>query len=196
PTKSTLSHYTTLYRSKTNEITKENTSVNDENIHESVDNKNENDIEQTYTYDDFKGTYALFDDEPYESGASVRYIFEENHYQVDDFWEFGLEVDILNKRIEGNVLTIEYNVEDYEYYDFDENHIKEEFELGQNGNSKILHSLTSGETLHSISKYDLEHYYDQLEIDYARIIMSVIGGKIPLDAWAISSPVTIHVSHS
>lgn len=161
-----------------------------------VENMEKDVEERTYTYKDFQGTYALFDGDPYESGASVRYKLEENQYRVDDFWEFGLKVDILNKNIEGNVLTIEYDVEDYEYYGFDEKHIKEKFELRQEGDSKTLHSLTSGNTLYSISKDDLQNHYDQLEIDYARIVTMIMGGNIPLDGWAMSSPVTMHVSHS
>src|SRR5699024_8188899 len=62
--------------------------------------------------------------------------------------------------------------------------------------SKVLHSLTSGNTLYSISKDDLQKHYDQLEIDYARIVMTIIGDTVPLDEWTVSSPANMEISHS
>lgn len=160
-----------------------------------VDNEEKSNASR-YTYEDFKGTYAKFQSDPYQAGSHERHILEDNFYKIDDFWEFGLEAEIINKEIKGNILTLEYHVKEDLMNGLEEEIVTEKFELQHDGNMKSLYSLTNDQTIYSISKDDLQNHYSQLEIDYARIIMTIIGGNIPLDGWAMAEPATLHVSHS
>lgn len=142
---------------------------------------------ETYTYEDFKGTYIEFEGEPYKSpigeGMAHIVVLGDESYQTFNRWDYNLTSPILDKTIVGNLLTL--NLDSYEDQVWGR-HSKsgtEKFELRQVGNMKILHFITEERTLYSISQEDLQMHYAQSEIDYARIIMTLMG--VPsLDMWA------------
>lgn len=158
--------------------------------------KKSSEEKQSYTYEDFKGTYALFEGNPYKSGIESITSFKDGHYETKDFWEFNQTSKITSKSIEGNILKLDYHLKgDYHFGHVDE--VKtEEFELNISNGVKSLRSLTDDYTIYSMSEEDLQNNYKQEEIDYARIVMTVIGGDIPNDSWAVSSPVTMRINHS
>ncbi len=99
--------------------------------------------ESTYTYEDFKGTYALFEGEPYNSpiGLGIMVIGDDS-YRSFNHSDVYMTSTILNKTIEGNVLTL---------------HSKsgtEQFKLRYEGDKKIMHY---GQSLYSMSSQDLQN---------------------------------------
>lgn len=142
--------------------------------------------ESTYTYDDFKGTYALFEDEPYKSGIAELYIIENESFRYNNLWDMDLKSNITNKKIEGNILTLNFYGEENEQWGVYDESGKEQFELHYEGNKKVLHSITNGHSLYSMSNQDLQEQYDNLEIEYARIIMT-INDEPSLDQWIVNN---------
>lgn len=153
--------------------------------------------ESDVTYEDFKGVYIPFSGEPYNSPiVSMGLIQEidENTFQYTDRWESSRTSAITKKTIEGNTLTLGLTTEQSDY--FGSQSESEQFELRYENGMKYLRSISNNHAYYAISNVELEKYYDPLEIDYARIIMSVINGSISLDSWAVYSPVTVYVSRS
>ncbi len=140
--------------------------------------------ELTYTYEDFKGTYALFEGEPYNSpiGLDIRVIGDDS-YRSFNLWDVGMASSILDKTIEGNILTLHSGSE------------TEQFELRYEGDKKIMHSIKNGQSLYSMSSQDLQTHYNQFEIDYARIILT-INGEPSLDQWLVWEDPVVNINHS
>ena len=144
--------------------------------------------EQTYTYEDFKGIYVSFIGEPYNSpiGMSDIIVLEDDFFQSFNRWDFDMTSTILEKTVEGNILTLDLDSDEDEQWGFHSESGIEQFELSYIDDKKILHSITKDESLYSMSNQDLQNNYDQSEIDYARIIMTLRG--VPsLDSWAAYS---------
>lgn len=143
--------------------------------------------EQTYTYDDFKGTYVLFEGEPYNSPIvemSDIIVLGDDFYQSFNRWDFDMTSTIRDKTVEENVLTLNLDNDENEQWGFHSESGKEQFELRHDGDKKVLYSITQDQSLYSMSNQDLQNYYSQSEIDYARIIMT-INGEPSLDQWAV-----------
>lgn len=155
--------------------------------------------EPTYTYEDFKEIYVPFTGEPYnspiESMGNLK-VIGDNFYRSFNRWDYDITSTILDKAIEESVLTLHLDSDENEMWGLHSESGTEQFELSYIDDKKILYSITSDKSLYSMSSQDLQNNYNQLEIDYARIVMTIIGGNIPLDSWAVVSPVTMYVSHS
>lgn len=144
---------------------------------------------QTYTFEDFKGTYVQFIGEPYNSaftGMSHITVISDESYRTFNRWDYDMTSPIINKSIAKSTLTLDL--------DSTEDHIlgphsesgTEQFELRFEGNKKILYSITKDVTFYSMSTEDLQTHYSQKEIDYTRILMTLRG--VPsLDFWAAYS---------
>ncbi len=144
--------------------------------------------EQTYTYEDFKGIYVSFIGEPYNSpiGMSDIIVLGDDFFQSFNRWDFDMTSTILDKTVEGNVLTLDLDSDKDEQWGFHSQSGTEQFELSYIDDKKILNLITNDESLYSMSNHDLQNNYNQLEIDYARIIMTLRG--VPsLDSWAAYS---------
>ena len=69
--------------------------------------------EPTYTYEDFKGTYITFEGDPYNSPViSNIEVLGDDSYQSFNRWDFDMTSPILDKTIEGNVLTLDLDSEE------------------------------------------------------------------------------------
>lgn len=168
-----------------------------ENIHEKENRAS------TYTFDDFKGTYIMFADQPFESGGKGRFIISEDYYEYTDFWETSFKFEILDQTIEENILTLIINVGIDEYMNLDGQDYRIEFELEEDNDEKHLKTKPfpfwpsdNEENIYSIDTENLQEHYDQLEIDYARIIMTLFSSELPLDAWAMNQDNPIYISHT
>lgn len=169
---------------------------------ELADPKEKGTEEQTYTYEHFKGTYVAFEGEPYnspvESMGSNIVILGDDFYQSFNRWDFDMTSTILDKTIEGNVLTLDLDSAESEMWGLHSERGTEQFKLHYDGDQKVLYSMTEDSSLYSMSNQDLQTHYSQSEIDYARIIMTIYG-EPSLDQWAMWNsnwgvPV-INVSH-
>lgn len=174
-----------------------------EEISESKDTHEKENRASTYTFDDFKGTYILFENQVFESGGSGRFIIDEDYYKYDDFWETSFKFEILEKSIEENILTLMVNVGNSEYMDFDGKDYNIEFELQNDGGIKYLNtnpfpfwSEDNKQKLYSINSESLQQNYNQFEIDYTRIIMTMISSELALDTWALNENNPIYISHT
>lgn len=140
------------------------------------------------TYESFKGTYVAFEGEPYNSPidslSSNIIVLGDTFYQSFNRWDFDMTSPILDKKIEGNILTLELDSTEDEVWGRHSESGTEKFELRREGDTKILRLMTSGVSLYSMSIQDLQAHYNQMEIDYARIIMT-INGEPSLDQWAV-----------
>lgn len=70
-------------------------------------------VEQDYSYEDFKGTYALFEEEPYSS--EILYIFiltEKNYIDIVPEWMEYSVFDIQSTEIKENNLSLNYGTEE------------------------------------------------------------------------------------
>lgn len=144
--------------------------------------------EQIYTYEDFKGVYVPFEGEPYNSpvnsmGSNI-VVLGDDFYRDFNRWDFDMTSTILDKIIEGNVLTLHLDSDESEMWGFHSESGTEQFELRYDGDKKVLYSITNDYTFYSMSLQDLQTHYTQSEIDYARIIMT-IHGEPSLDQWAV-----------
>src|SRR5699024_1938960 len=174
--------------------------IKDETIKEEVEKETDEEKEQkelpnveeekvkdeTFTYDDFKGTYVTFEDEPYNSHIGMSEIIEikDDSYRSFDRWELDMTSPILDKKIDGNILTLDLDSDENEMWGLHSESGVEQFELRQEADVKILHSITNDRTLYSMTNEDLQNHYTQKEIDYARIIMT-INDKPSIDTWAV-----------
>ncbi len=144
--------------------------------------------EQTYTYEDFKGTYVTFEGEPYNSTVgsmeSNIMVLGDDFYHSFNRWDFDMTSTILDKTIEGNVLTLHLDSDENEMWGLHSESGTEQFELRHDGDKKVLYSNTKDYSLYSMSNQDLQTHYSQSEIDYARIIMT-INGEPSIDQWAM-----------
>lgn len=137
--------------------------------------------EQIYTYEDFKGTYAMFEGEPYESPISHAITIDDDsvmsHNAISNDGAFEIthsatSVAILEQTIEGTVLTLDWTW-DADYYG------TLELAISYQGNQKNIRNISTEDTflpdnthtLYPMSEQDLLEQYGQVEIDYARIIM-------------------------
>lgn len=169
---------------------------NNEKVDEQIENTENVKEEATFTYENIQGTYAIFSGNPYESNINELYIFESDYFRYLNLWDMDLKSIITRDKIEGDILTLNFEGEENELWGVYDESGMEQFELRHEDSKQYLYSLTNDKSLYSISEQDLQEHYNQLEIDYARIVMTIIDGNIPRDAWAVSSPVTIYVSHS
>ena len=144
--------------------------------------------ESLYTYVDFKGTYVAFEGEPYnspiDSMSSDIVVLEDNFYQTFNRWDYDMSSTILEKTIEDNLLTLRLDSDQQEEWGLHSESGSEQFELSFDGGKGILRPSSTDAALYSMASKDLQTHYDQLEIDYARIIMTIMG-KPSLDAWAL-----------
>ncbi len=172
---------------KTESTTSE--SKKNESVHTSSTTKDEKQQTQIYSYEDFKGTYVQFTGEPYKSaiqGMSYILVIDNATYHTFDRWEFDMTSPIQTKSITGNTLTLNLNSAEDEIQGRHSESGTEQFELRYEGNKKTLYALTSGETFYAMNKKELQTHYNQSDIDYARIIMTMDG--VPsLDSWAFFS---------
>src|SRR5690625_2423402 len=160
----------------------------DETVDKEVETMDKDVEEQTYTYEDFKGTYVMFEGEPYnspvESAGSSIIVLGADFYQSFNRWDFDMTSTILDKTIEGNILTLDLDSDENEMWGLHSESGTEQFELRHDGDEKVLYSITEDYSLYSMSNQDLQNHYSQSEIDYARIIMT-INGEPSLDQWAV-----------
>lgn len=74
--------------------------------------------EQTYTYEDFKGTHVTPEGDSYnspvESMRSNIMMLGNDIYQSFNCWDFDMAFTILDKTIEGNVLTLDLDSDENE----------------------------------------------------------------------------------
>lgn len=91
---------------------------------------------------------------------------------------------ILSKTIEDDILTIDLDSDENEMWGRHSESGTEEFKLRHQDNRKILYSPESDNSYYSMSSKNLQTEYKQLEIDYARIIMTILG-QPSLDQWAV-----------
>lgn len=143
--------------------------------------------EESYTYEDFKGTYVLFEGAPYNSpisGMSDLIVLTEDSYQTFNRWDYDMTSPILSKNIKDDILTINLDSAENEIWGRHSESGTEEFKLDYQNDRKILYSTKSDNSYYSLSSEDLQSEYKQLEIDYARIIMTILG-QPSLDLWAV-----------
>ncbi len=160
-------------------------SKEDKEVDKEVETTEKSVEEQTYTYDDFRGTYVMFEGEPYNSPiVSNILVLGDDFYQTFDRWEFNMTSTILDKTIEGNVLTLDLDSDENEVQGRHSESGTEKFELRYDGDKKMIYSKTEDYSLYSMANEDLQNHYSQSEIDYARIIMT-INGEPSLDQWAV-----------
>lgn len=169
-----------------NEMVDEEVETTEEEEQTEVVEPVEESEESTYTYEDFKGTYALFEEEPYESDIAELYIFKDEYFRYLNLWDMDLMSNITDKEIEGNILTLNFYGKENEQWSVYDESGTEQFELHYEGNKKVMHSITNGHSLYSMSNQVLQEQYDSLEIEYARIIMT-INGEPSLDEWIVSA---------
>src|SRR5699024_9845086 len=76
--------------------------------------------EQTYTYEDFKGIYVSFIGEPYNSpiGMSDIIVLEDDFFQSFNRWDFDMTSTILEKTVEGNILTLDLDSDEDKQSEF------------------------------------------------------------------------------
>lgn len=154
---------------------------------ENLESEKEDIAEPLYTYEDFKGTYVLFEDIPYDSpisGMSDIIVLREDSYRTFNRWDYDMTSTILSKTIEDYILTIDLDSDENEIWGRHSESGTEQFKLDYNGDRKILYSIKEDESFYSMSSEDLQTEYKQLEIDYARIIMTILG-RPSLDYWAV-----------
>ncbi|WP_182200073.1 hypothetical protein [Paraliobacillus salinarum] len=153
--------------------------------------------ELTYTYKDFKGTYVNFEGEPYESpiGMSHIIVLGDDFFQSFNRWDFDMTSTILDKTVEGNVLTLDLDSDKDEQWGFHSESGTEQFKLRYEDDKKIMHSIANGQSLYSMSSQDLQTHYNQSEIDYARIILT-INGAPSLDQWLLWEDPVVNINHS
>lgn len=156
---------------------------------EPVEEKEEIVEESTFTYEDFKGTYVTFEGQPYNSSltsieSNIK-VIGDDFYQSFNRWDFDMTSTILDKKVEGNILTLHLDSAESEVWGLHSESGIEQFELLHDGDKKILHSITHDYSFYSMSNQDLQNHYGQLEIDYARIIMTIMGKPPSLDQWAM-----------
>ena len=167
------------------EIKKEVEMKNKDSEHAGLDEKNVKEKAQTYTYEDFKGTYVTFKGEPYKSsiaGMSDIIVIGDESYHSFNRWDLDMTSTVKDKTISESTLTLDLDSDEDEIWGLHSESGSEQFELRHDGDKKILYSITNDESLYSMSKEDLQTYYTQSEIDYARIIMTLRG--VPsLDFW-------------
>lgn len=104
----------------------------------------ENIEKQTHTYEDFKGIYVSFEGEPYNSpivGISELIVLDDDYYRSFNRWDYDMTSTILDKTIEGNVLTIDVNSDESEQYGLHSESGAEQFELRHDGDKKIFIQL-------------------------------------------------------
>ena len=166
----------------------EKTNKNDQDIIKDKEaeatNSEQEDTPEESNYEDFKGTYVEFEGEPYNSSIlSDIIVLGDAHYKTFDRWEFNMTSTILDKKIEGNTLTIELDSDENEMWGLHSETGTEQFTLDDKGDTKALHYEGSEDiTYYSMTNKDLEEHYSQSEIDYARIIMTLRG--VPsVDSW-------------
>ena len=155
---------------------------------EEVEEDAEEEEESLYTYEDFKGVYVGFEGEPYRtpinSMSSGIIVLEDNYYQTFNRWDFDMTSTIIGKKIEDNVLTLRLDSDEQEQWGLHSESGSEKFKLNFEGNKRLIRPTSTEESLYSMTSEDLQTHYDQLEIDYARIIMTFMG-KPSLDSWAL-----------
>lgn len=139
-------------------------------------------------YENFEGTYVAFEGEPYNSPVDSLngdiIVLGNDYYQSFNRWDFDMTSTILDKKIEGNILTLNLDSSENKALGMHSESGTEQFELRYDGDKKVIYSITKDYSLYSMSNKDLQTHYSQSEIDYARIIMTVIGDP-SLDQWAI-----------
>lgn len=167
------------------ETDKEETRVKDPEIERS-----ENEIveDQTYTYEDFKGTYVVFEGEPYNSPIiSNIIVLGDDDYRTFNRWDYDMTSIIQDKHIDENTLEIDVDSDENEAWGPHSESGTEQFELRFDGDQKVLyHQDTEDFIYYPMSDKDLQENYKQSEIDYARIIMTLRG--VPsLDFWGAFS---------
>lgn len=173
----------------------ENTVNADKNNDSNVENRNHDDQNNNnqgsddLNYVDFKGTYVSFEDEPYHSPiTSDILVLSDDDYRTFNRWDYDMTSTILEKNIDGNILTIELDSDENEVWGPHSETGTEQFELDYRGDVKVLYDQNSKNdiTYYPMSSKDLQEHYKQSEIDYARIIMTLRG--IPsLDFWGAFS---------
>lgn len=146
--------------------------------------------EKKYSYENFKGIYVTFEGEPYNSsikkGMSDLIVLEDDYYRTFNRWDYDMSSTILEKKIEGNILTLELDSAEDEIWGLHSESGTEQFKLHHDGDKKVLYSVKKDSSFYPMSKQELETYYSQSEIDYARIIMTMRG--VPsLDFWEVFS---------
>ncbi|MGM0940373.1 MAG: hypothetical protein ACQEWU_05295 [Bacillota bacterium] len=139
--------------------------------------------ESTYTYEDFKGIYVTFEGEPYESPVGVLLALNDDQIITRHPWGASSSLDkkIMQQSIEGDVLILDWN----NPYREGENGVTQ-YEIYYQDNKKIIRDINTQDTFYPMSNQDLQHHYNQSEIDYARIILT-INGEISLNQWIVSA---------
>lgn len=155
-----------------------------------------NNVHQKYGYDDFKGIYTTFSGVPYQSESWGRYELTDSIYRYNDFWEEEFINEIISKKIDQDVLTIKYLYHGDPENDFKEEIKIEKFKLIYENNIKKLYSITNDYTLFAIDEPELNKFYKQIEIDYVRILMTILDGPLGLDSLAMMEDNSIIVSSS
>ncbi len=100
--------------------------------------QDKNQIEVNY----FKGTYVTFEGEPYDSpilsiGSNV-VVLGDDFYQSFNRWDFDMTSTILDKTIEGNMLTLDVDSDENEMWGLHSESGTEQFELRYDGEKKYL----------------------------------------------------------
>lgn len=168
-------------QTRSQDNTKDPEKNDDRNVAE--DPEQHEDVEDLQ-YEDFEGTYVIFQDEPYHSPIiSDLLVLGEDDFRTFNRWDYDRSSPIVDKKIEGNTLTIEVDSDENDVWGAHSETGREEFTLENTGDEKALSFKGSDFTYYSMSKEDLENHYKQSEIDYARIFMTLRG--VPsIDSWA------------
>lgn len=175
----------------TNQIRQNSVTESDQKATKDSESKSseQEETDKKISYDDFKGTYVTFKDEPYNSPIITDIlVFEDNDFHVFDRWELDTKYTIIDKNIEGNTLTLNIDSGKYETPDHYNEDGTEQFQLDYQDDDKVIYRLNSknDNAYYSMADKDLQEHYKQSEIDYARIIMTLRG--VPsLDSWAVFS---------
>jgi len=94
---------------------------------------------QTYKYEDFKGTYVIFEGEPYNSPIeSDIMVLGNDFYQTFNRWNFDMNSTILDKTIDGNVLTLNLDSDENQMWGLHSESGTEQFELRYDGDKNSL----------------------------------------------------------
>ncbi|GEK30347.1 hypothetical protein KZO01_06560 [Kurthia zopfii] len=135
------------------------------------------------SFEDFKGTFVGFEGEPYKSPVDSSKFFilkiTESDFQSFNRWDTEYTSPITKKEITKNVLTLHVDSMINRGNKHSETGV-EKFELNYEGDYKTLRLSSNGLTYYSMTTEDLQKYYSQSEIDYARIFMTM-HGEPPLD---------------
>lgn len=162
-----------------------NTGETENNNDDNSQNEKHDDQNATsLAYDDFKGMYVIFEDEPYHSPIiSDILVLGDDDYRTFNRWDYDMTSTIQDQQIDGNTLTINIDSDENEMWGSHSETGIERFELDYHGDEKVLyHHGMDDFTYYPMSEKALQENYKQTEVDYARIIMTLRG--VPsLDSW-------------